>query len=354
MTERLKEEEIIFTTITGSVAYGTNTPESDEDVRGVAIRKDRGYYFGFMKKFEQQEDPNKDFVIYDIRKAFSLIADCNPNMLDFLFTEERFYKKITPYWKKVIENRDKFISKRARYTYTGYAFAQLNRIKTARGWLLNPPSKQPERSDYGLPERKLITADDMGAFQWVMAHLLKDSMDLLNFSEATKKELEDANWIGLVQRKGIDEKAFITAQKLTGASDSWMEAMRKEQAYSQAKRNWDSYQSWKSGRNKKRAVLEEKYGYDTKHAAHLVRLMRMGKEILQSGQVNVFRPDREELLAIRSGAWAYEKVEEYATQMEQEIIEISKTSKLPKEPDRVFLDNLCVEIIETFLNETSC
>lgn len=343
------EKHTVFSTIVGSTAYGTSTPESDTDVRGIAIVDDLSYYFGFLNRFEQFEDKINDVVIYDIRKAFKLISDCNPNMIDILFADDKFHVKVSPVFREVLANRDKFISRKARYTYTGYAFAQLERIKTARSWLLNPPKKKPERSDYGLPEKKLLSKDDIGAFQWVMAHLLKDTVEYLNFSDETKKELEDANWIGLVQRNGVPEQSFEQAQKLTGASDAWMESMRREQAYINAKRHFDAYTSWKNSRNKKRAELEEKFGYDTKHASHLVRLMRMGKEILSEGKVIVFRPDREELLAIRNGAWSYDQIEEYAHKMEQEIIELDKTSPLPRQPDRVLLDQLCTDTIMDYV-----
>jgi len=46
-------------------------------------------------------------------------------------------------------------------------------------------------------------------------------------------------------------------------------------------------------------VLEAKFGFDTKHAMHLIRLLRMAREILETGVVHVKRPDAEELSAIR-------------------------------------------------------
>lgn len=347
------EQNTIFSTIVGSVAYGTNTPESDMDVRGIAIIPDLKYYFGYLDHFEQFEDNVEDLVIYDIRKAFKLISDANPNMLDLIYTPERFHKKVHPIFEKVLDNKDKFLSKKARFTYTGYAFAQLKRIKTARSWLLNPPKKKPERSDFGLPDEKIITRDDLGAFEWVMAHLLKDTIEYLNLSDETKDELKEANWIGLVQRGGIPDNCFDDAQKITGASDEWMEAMKREQAYLRAKQHFDSYSQWKNGRNKKRAALEEKFGYDSKHASHLVRLMRMGKEILSGQGVQVFRPDREELKAIRDGAWTYEQIEEYAQTTEKEIIDLYTTSNLPKEPNRKFLNKLCVDIIQDYINQNN-
>ncbi|MFA5024291.1 MAG: nucleotidyltransferase domain-containing protein [Patescibacteria group bacterium] len=339
----------MFSTIVGSHAYGTNNEDSDTDIRGIAVLDDKSYYFGFLKKFEQYEYPNADTVIYDIRKAFSLMADANPNMLDIIFADEKFHQKVDDRFKIVLDNRDKFLSKRARFTYTGYSYSQLKRIKSARSWLLNPPKKKPERSDFGLPEQGLISKDNMGALQWIMANMLKDSVSYLNFSDATKKELEDANWIGLIQQQGIPENGFEHLQKAINISDEFMAIMQKEQAYNNAKRHFDSYTQWKNSRNKKRAILEEKYGYDAKHAMHLVRLLRMGKEILTEGKVLVFRPDREELKEIRNGSWSYEQVEEYAETMEKEIASLYEASKIPKEPNRNEIDKLCVEVIEKCL-----
>jgi len=351
MDKKYVDKCTVFSTVVGSQAYGTNTPESDIDIRGVAVLDDLSYYYGFLKNFEQFEDSVDDTVIYDVRKAFRLISNCNPNMLDLLFVEERFHKKLSRVFAPVLENRDMFLSKKARYSYTGYAFAQLKRIRTARSWLLNPPEKKPERSDFGLPVEKLITPDDMGAFRWVMIHLLKDSIDYTNLSDELKKELSDANWIGLAQSKGVPEQAFEQVQKITGASDAWMDIMKREQAYINSKRHYGSYTQWKNSRNPKRAELEAKFGYDTKHASHLVRLLRMGQEIISTGKVLVFRPDHEELKDIRNhGIWSYEELVEYADSMEESIIELTKTSKLPKEPNRVFLDKLCQTVIQECLS----
>lgn len=344
------EQNTVALMLAGSHAYGTNIEGSDVDLRGVAIMPDKKYYMGFASHFEQfSESEPEDLTVYDIRKAMHLISNCNPNMIELVFTDERFYRKITPYWEMILEHKEKFLSKKARYTYSGYAFQQLKRIKVARKWLISPPKTKPERADFGLPNEKLISKQDLGAYHWILVNLLRESIDYLNFSDETKEELLSANFIGLVQRDGIPDAALDTIQKVTGASDEWMTMMRKEQAYANAKREWDAYQRWKNGRNKKRAVLEEQFGYDTKHASHLVRLMRMGKEILTTGQVHVFRPDHEELLGIRNGAWSYEQIEEYADTMQDEMAQAYESSVLPHSPDRPFLDNLCADVIDKYL-----
>lgn len=98
--------------------------------------------------------------------------------------------------------------------------------------------------------------------------------------------------------------------------------------------------------NPKRAKLVEQFGFDTKDAAHVVRLMRMGLEIIEGKGVIVKRPDAEELLSIRAGAWEPEKIFTYAGEMEAKIQEAMKTCKLPLEPDEVLVDSLCTAIVQ--------
>ena len=96
--------------------------------------------------------------------------------------------------------------------------------------------------------------------------------------------------------------------------------------------------------------MEQKFGYDGKHAGHLVRLLRMGKEILTTGEVIVKRPDAEELRAIRNGAWTYEELTKYTNSMERELNLLYESGKspLPRSPDFNKLEQLCVDLIEEF------
>ena len=81
----------------------------------------------------------------------------------------------------------------------------------------------------------------------------------------------------------------------------------------------------------------------------LVRLCRQGMEILQTGEINVFRSDREELIAIRNGTWTYDQVLEYAQKCEQDMVSLCEKSTLPKQPNRNELDKLCVSVIERYV-----
>lgn len=301
MNKEQVEKNTIFKCITGSRAYGTNTQDSDTDIRGVCI-PEIDYFFG-IKRFEQFID--NESTIYDLRKALNLIAAANPNMLELLFIPERCFLKITPIWNNILESRDSFISTRVKSTYSGYAIAQIRRIRTHRGWLLNPPKKKPERSEFGLKEGSSIPLEQLLAIISI-------------------------------------ENKFL--------SDEWKEIAFNERKYNDAMRNWNNYKEWEQNRNRKRFELEKKFGYDTKHAQNLVRLTRQGIEFLETGELRVDRTgiDAEELVAIKNGAWTYEEVEEYCNKIDPMMEEAHLKTKLKKVPDMNMINNICICSVEEF------
>lgn len=99
----------------------------------------------------------------------------------------------------------------------------------------------------------------------------------------------------------------------------------------------------------KRKALVERYGYDVKNAAHLVRLLKMGIEFLRDGVLNVNRSaDAAELIEIKTGGWPLEKVQAYAERLFADFRAAHEASALPEEPDAEAADALCVEIVLDF------
>jgi predicted nucleotidyltransferase len=104
--------------------------------------------------------------------------------------------------------------------------------------------------------------------------------------------------------------------------------------------------------NLERAEAEIKFGYDTKYAMHLVRLMRTCEEILSGQGVIVHRPDAEELKAIRNGSWSLQKLEEWFEEMDAKLYVKAASSDLPDRTDEEFLNELCVQIQEEHWNRS--
>ena len=90
-----KEDWVIYEYLAGSHSYGTNTPESDEDFRGILIPPIE-YYLSPFYKIDQYEDPTCDRTIYAIKKFFNLARNANPNILEMLFVDKKFIKRLEP------------------------------------------------------------------------------------------------------------------------------------------------------------------------------------------------------------------------------------------------------------------
>ncbi len=112
--------------------------------------------------------------------------------------------------------------------------------------------------------------------------------------------------------------------------------------------------STKGYMGKKRKKLVEKYGYDIKNAAHLIRLLTMGIEFLESGYLTVYRnPEKhasdKHLMDIKKGRWALESVKNEAEELFKISKQAFKVSRLPDEPDRDTAESVVMDILKHYL-----
>jgi predicted nucleotidyltransferase len=402
----------IFLTLHGSHAYGMAREESDVDIKGIAIPPSE-YFLGFRSRFDQYEgvyprdavignstfekivsnmvkrevphDEKIDSCIYDIKKFCHLAANCNPNIIEVLFTDPKCFIVCTELGEMLLDNRDLFLSTSAKFRFSGYSFSQLKRIKTHRSYLLNPIKNKPTRKDFNLPDRSLVSGDQRRGAEalirkkineWI---LLPDEMPreqlesvrkntslaLLNMWEAltsdcyVAKETDGEIFLDLLEpplNKFGDfdpEKLAHAAGVSLGYDTNFLEVLDRERNYRSALKQFNQYQEWKKCRNPARAEMEAKFGFDGKHGSHLVRLLKMAKEILMEGKVIVCRPDAEELLSIRRGEWSYDQLIEWAENMQTELDEFYESGKspLPRTPDYNKIDKLCQDLVSKSLGE---
>jgi hypothetical protein len=85
----------------------------------------------------------------------------------------------------------------------------------------------------------------------------------------------------------------------------------------------------------KRRELVERYGYDTKNASHLIRLLKMGMEALVEHKLNVHRHDASMLIDIKKGGWDLDRVKKEADRgfelIEKAFIASTLQPKVPLE-----------------------
>ena len=365
MNRKEIENKVILLALTGSHSYGMATEESDMDYKGIFVapktkyyglynieQKDSGWSEPGNGKFEFL-DNNKDTVIYEIKKYIKLAAKCNPNILELLFEDPIFYKFVTPIGKKLIANRRLFLSKKVKYTYSGYAFAQIKKLKTHRKWLLNPIIIKPQIKDYVENDNILLDKRELNAFLEYLFLLMRNNIE---FFEEEKEFYEllthRIDYKGLLKNKLMPNEVKEYVQELTSASDNFMGRLTQTQQYYKDLKEYHNYQSWLKQRNPKRAELERKCGYDGKHAAHCLRLLNMGNEILLTGELNVNRERIDAFLLkdIRFGKLSYEEITKLTDEKFDQLEKSYELSSLPHKVDDKKIDNLLIEIVDQYHN----
>jgi predicted nucleotidyltransferase len=346
------KDNTIYLTKHGSHCYGTNRPDSDLDLRGICIPP-KQYYLGILNSFEQSISNHPvDITVFAINKFTKLAMDANPNALEIIFTNPEDHIFVSPVGESLLGIRDSFLSKKARFTLAGYARSQLKRIHTHRRWLLNPILVKPERKDFDLPENhKLIPEHQLLEIEAAIRKVLDDwQPDTSGMDNDTAIKFKNDLYDILVDLRINHDDMDLYAARYLGLDDNLVEAFKKERQYKLALRDWSNYKDWEKERNQVRAELEAKYHYDTKHGMHLVRLYRQCIELLRDGKLNVKRPDAQELLEIRNGAWSFDQLISWADEQDKIIDDLYKTSTLPKEPNRTKINEWLINTVSESLN----
>lgn len=340
--DQLMAENLLVKHYAGSHSYGTALPTSDVDFRGIFAADPVNVRTPFFPVYEVNDTKEEDTKFYELAHYMKLALQCNPNIVETLWVEDGDIVFRTPAYDLLRQHRAKLLSSKIAFTTSGYALAQLKRIKGHNKWINNPqPEERPKHYDF------------VSLVQWFGAEkMMPRDFKLTNYRTNWRLVPYGHDVHGLYQADGYetfgDNGALNTTFEEGGREELGMPlAVIKfnKDVYIQAREKWEQYWTWKRNRNVDRSALEEHFGYDTKHAMHLVRLLRMGVEALRDGQVVVKRPDAAELLSIRNGAWTYEQLVEYAEHMDREVHEVwYKKTSLPKTPDLHFAAKLLMDV----------
>lgn len=126
----------------GSELYGTSIiGSSDIDYFGVCIPT-KDYILGTQKfeLLEERTNPSSsgrrnissdnDTTIYSLQKYFKLLSDNNPNVLETLFVNKENIIYSNRAAEEILRYKHIFLSKRAYYKFSGYAFSQKRKLLT--------------------------------------------------------------------------------------------------------------------------------------------------------------------------------------------------------------------------------
>jgi len=381
--EYLKENGLIlFETIVGSQAYGTNVATSDIDKKFIFILP-MDYILG--TGYIEQLNVDKDYTGYEIRRFLELLGTANPTVLELLNSPEDCIIYKHSLFDNILANKDKFITKECKNSFAGYGKQQISK---ARG--LNKKQNW---------EKDKVTRKDVLDFCTVInghkSHSLKRWLEEQGFDQKfcgitnipnardmfalfydfgadmcfNESRPEDERQISIAIHKergwpmGFGYKG-ITKIDENGESESntlRLSSIPKDEialitfsfnkdGYTSHCKDFKEYQEWLEKRNVSRYVDNQAHGqtYDSKNMMHCIRLVRMANEIAAGKGINIRRADREELLAIRRGEVDLGALIEEANKSIEEMDILFDKSNLPDKVEHGLVNNLLIKIRKEF------
>ena len=123
--------------------------------------------------------------------------------------------------------------------------------------------------------------------------------------------------------------------------------------YSSYLREYQAYWRWVEERNEVRYQNNLAHGaaYDSKNMMHTFRLLYTALDIAKHGELRVWRDNRDVLLAIKAGEFAYEDLLNRAQGLMQTVEQAFLHSHLPDAPDLARLAQVLVEVRQVFYQQ---
>ena len=350
---------IIMEGIVGSQAYGTSTPASDIDIKGVYIQPmDSILGFGYV---EQVNDKSNDTTYYEVRRFLELLATNNPNILELLNLPEDKILFQHDLFKMILAQKDEFISKACKNSFAGYAVAQIQKARGLNKKIVNPIDKEkksPLDFCYVIGGNRTKNGS-LPLSDWLKVHNIKqENCGLVNVPNARDTYAVYNDYANTLKYKGVVKEKdgeFISNEiRLSSIPEDESPVCfvsYNKDGYMKYCKDYKAYWDWVANRNESRYndSAEHGKGYDGKNMMHCYRLLSMAREVAEGKGVNVFRPDRDKLLAIRHGEYDYDELVSEAEQMIKDIDSLFDASDLPKQIDRKIVDTLLVKLRKSFL-----
>jgi predicted nucleotidyltransferase len=352
----MTNEEIIFKAIVGSQSYGTVTPQSDIDYKGVYMQPiDDLISFNY----KEQINTSKDETYYEVRRFLELLQTANPTMLELLYSPKDCIIKTSPQFELIAASREKFLTQKCLMSFGGYAIAQ---IKKAKGLdkKMNWEKQRVERKTpldfiYALEgsksipittwlkeEGKLQEYCGLAAFDHY-----KDCYALYydynpQYAKDSNREAKPIGFRGITTESSNELRLSSIPKGMTVQTIIHYN----KDGYSMHCKDFKEYSEWLEKRNTQRYVDTQEHNQqiDGKNLLHCRRLLDMAIEIATEGTISVKRPNADYLLSIRKGEVKLKDIIKQAEEDIKGLEELFKKSSLPKECDKKWINDLLIEI----------
>lgn len=350
--ELKRSGHILFETVIGSQAHGTSTPKSDVDIAFVYMAPLNWLYA--RADYHEYLRLGKDVIGYELEHAMNMLASANPSAMELLFAPEDCWISRHHIYKKLLYNKNGFLSKTAKSSFLGYATAQIRKAKGMekfQNWSLERRTrKEPIDFCWVIDVKKGYSTMPLSDFM-EREGLTEQELGVANVDHAPNTfSLFCGEEFRGVFGSNSDQIRFSSIPK---GLESIGLMVYNQDAYRMHAADWKRYREWEANTNRERWVKTDAGDFiDAKNIMHLVRLTQMNREIASGQGINVRRPNREELLAIRNGERDLSEIIKWSEVEEKEIIEMYRTVDLPDVVDRAWVKELLLGMRSNFYGKT--
>jgi len=309
----------------GSQLYGTNTPDSDQDFKGVFLPSKEQILLGKIpksinestKKENQLKNTSKDvdFETYSLHYFIYLACEGETVALDMLHAPDNMIIEKSHIWNLIVAERERFYTKNLK-AFVGYARRQASKYGI-KGSRLNDAQKV-------LDALKRVN-DSTNRCR------LLDIWPILPTGEHIFKHPPNEN----------GERMYEVCGRKIG------EKVTLQYAQETVKRFVDNY-----GERARKAADNE--GIDWKAVSHACRAAYQVKQILLENTIVFPLKEAKFLKSVKCGELDYQtivapKLEDLMTEVE----ELSLKSNLPDKVDRKFWDRFIINVLEDEMFQTA-
>lgn len=304
----------------GSHLYGTNTPTSDLDFKGVFVPSGRDILLqcvpgvidkGTGDNTSKNTKDDVDDQSFPLQKFLKMVTSGDTVGTELLFAPDWAIVEMDPDWEMIRENKHLLLNKQCK-GFVGYCQRQAAKygIKGSRMAACRDVCTMLHNAieTHG-PDTKMAAVEDT----------LREFCSLHEFSEIIN--IPSATGAEMLHLEVVDRKMPFTVT-LKAAFE----------VYSKVYENY--------GERARAAMNNE--GIDWKAVSHAVRVAGQAKELLLTGHITFPRPEAALLLQIKRGELDYNNVAPMLEQLVEEVDEASRASTLPGKSDQETIDELVI------------
>lgn len=303
----------------GSHLYGTDTPDSDTDVKGVYLPDANDIVLQRVRSSvtaSRDKDPGRrnrpddvDREYYSLQRYLDLLAAGQTVAIDMLFAPDSAMTRVpSGVWREVQANSHRFVSRRAS-TFVRYCRQQANR--------------------YGIKGSRVAAA--RGALALV------SSAEEQHGGTSRLGVLEPA----LERFAAETQHVSLLADVAVGSGVRYFEVCgRKIPLTASVKTAREMLQRLLTAYGQRAVAAEAHQGIDWKALSHAVRVGREAIELFGTGRIVFPLSYADHLMQIKRGALSYAAVTDEIEQLLEAVEAAATASPLPEVPDEAAMEAL--------------